>query len=463
MYLTTKAITYAWQQLVKRAGLTDPDIIKLNYGDPAAAPTDQPVMTIIPCSPRAGEALLQLPPQSLDWIPGTAATPAHLQLPFSGSIPILFWGASCADPPCPFAARLSSQHVVFYADVIAATFFMLSRWEETVTPERDEHDRFPATASVAYRQGFLTRPVVDEYALILRTWLRVLLPNWQPQRGLFSVEISHDIDHVRRFRHWENALRTLVSDLCKHRTPRVAWLTGVQAIKEALNPRRAAYYQHIYTLANLSQAHHIRNDTFYFMTSAPGALDNEYRFTAPHVQTCIQQLVDWGFNIGLHPSYHTFNNPAMLCEEKGRLDQILPQATNQARQHYLRFAAPDSWRHYQEAGLRHSANMAYHDYEGFRCGTCHPFSPFDWEQDQHFSLTEHPLIIMDKTLQNYRHLTPQQSLECVQNYALCCQQVEGCFSLLWHNGHRASDWLPEAPLYMQILQCLEALQTGARS
>lgn len=460
MHLTPNAISYAWQQLTRRAGLTDPDAITLNYGDPASAPTTQQVVTIIPCAPSAGEALLQLPPDSLDWIPGAETVPPHEYLPFPDPIPILFWGESKTESSPPFAARISRKHIVFYADIIAATFFMLTRWEETITPNRDEHERFPATASVAYEQGFLTRPIVDEYALILRAWLQVLLPNWQPRRGHFFIDISHDIDHVRRFRHWGNALRTLVGDLWTRRAPRAAWRTATQAIIEGLNPRKAAYYQHIYALATQSQRNHIENSTFYLMTAPPGRLDNEYYITAPYVQTCIQQLLAWGFSIGLHPSYGTFNNPARLRQEKVRLDRAIPQATSHARQHYLRFAAPDSWQHYCQAGLQHSANMTYHDREGFRCGTCHPFSPFDRERDQPLPLTEHPLIIMDKTLQNYRSLTPKQSLERIRYYALRCQQVEGCFSLLWHNGHRDPDWLPEASLYTEVLQYLVALQGG---
>jgi len=459
MPLTANGISYAWQQLIARAGLIDPNAVTLNYGDPAKAPDNRPVITIIPCAPDAASALLKRPAHSVDWIPNSETHLPYTQLPFQDPIPVPFWGKGCDTTQHPFAVRTSSQHIIFYADIIAATLFMLTRWEETVTPERDEHDRFPATASVAYKQGFLDRPIVDEYALILRAWLRVLLPSWQPQCGKFSIKVSHDIDHARRFRNLTNALRTCAHYL-KHRLWQKAWNSLIQAMTETIAPKSATYYQNIYTLARLAQTHQI-DTTFYFMAASPGPMDNEYQITASHIQTCIQQLIEWQFNIGLHPSYQTFNDPIKLQQEKNRLDKTLPQPTTHARQHYLRFDTPAIWQIYSATGLAHSSNMGYHDQEGFRCGTCHSFTPFDWQEDRCLPLTEQPLIIMDKTLKNYRRLAAEQSLELIQQYALRCQHMEGCFSLLWHNGHHDLNWLPQGLIYTQTLKYLSSLQTGS--
>lgn len=38
-------------------------------------------------------------------------------------------------------------------DIFAASFFMLTRWEEYVNKNRDSHARFPATESLAQSQG----------------------------------------------------------------------------------------------------------------------------------------------------------------------------------------------------------------------------------------------------------------------------------------------------------------------
>ena len=52
-------------------------------------------------------------------------------------------------------------------DVFGSAFFMLTRLEEVVRPATDAYGRFPATASVAFQEGFLERPLVNEYVELL--------------------------------------------------------------------------------------------------------------------------------------------------------------------------------------------------------------------------------------------------------------------------------------------------------
>ena len=45
---------------------------------------------------------------------------------------------------------------------------MLSRYEELIIKERDIHNRFPAYLSIAKQNGFLDRPLIDEYIIVLK-------------------------------------------------------------------------------------------------------------------------------------------------------------------------------------------------------------------------------------------------------------------------------------------------------
>ena len=97
-----------------------------------------------------------------DWLTA-ASLPAVRE---SGGLPILY-GPCALEQPC--AAR---------GGVFGSAFFMLTRYEELVVADRDQHDRFPAGASIAARAGFLDTPVVDAYVDLLwealqRTWPRL--------------------------------------------------------------------------------------------------------------------------------------------------------------------------------------------------------------------------------------------------------------------------------------------------
>ena len=54
---------------------------------------------------------------------------------------------------------------------------MLSRYEEYVDSSRDVHDRFPAKASLAYKEGFLDQPIINEYIELLFACMLCLWPN----------------------------------------------------------------------------------------------------------------------------------------------------------------------------------------------------------------------------------------------------------------------------------------------
>ena len=452
--MSDQAKLYSCRQLANRAGIVGGDPrgngfeglgISVHYGQPNDIIVEQPGLIVVPCSESAWSALLEQAPNSLDWLRPGDVVPLDSKIALD-RIPVLFWGAGNKHGEKPFAELREDGAVVFYADIIAAVFFMLSRWEETVVPTRDEHERFPSIASVAYRQGFLDRPIVDEYALILREWLKALLPGWEPKRRAFGVKLSHDIDRLRWFPHWREAARTFGGDLLKRHSPRRAWQTALRATF----PSRDPFFQGVDFLAGLSHEHGLGNDAFYFMAAEPGPMENKYKLNSPLLRRCIDGLRQRGFEIGLHPGYGTFNNPEQLAAEKARLDAVLGETHYGGRQHYLRFQVPDTWRHWEQVGLAYDSTLAFADHEGFRCGTCHPFRPFDVQQDRELNLWEHPLIVMDRTLLNYRGLAPAQAVERVLQLARRCKSVEGDLILLWHNSLLAR--LPlEVETYKQIV------------
>jgi len=455
--LSPEAIAYSWQQLLQRAGCAPLDV-PLWYADPTRAPAGFGGVIVVPCTETDPGALLERPPGTLSALPLEQVFPPDVQPSFREPIPVLFWGTGCKEAGRPFAQLLSDSRLIFHADIIAATFFMLSRWEETVVPTRDEHGRFPATASVAYKQGFLDRPIIDEYALILREWLKVFLPGWQPKQHHFSVKLSHDVDHVKRFSTLSQAVRVLGSDLLKRRNPRRAWQTTTELAIQTFRPDQTADMQGLALLSELATQHHL-DAAFYFMAAAPSPFDSGYDPASPTVRALIQHLRQQGFEIGFHPSYHTFDNLARLAREKAQLEAILGKALSGGRQHYLHFRVPDTWRHWEEVGLTYDSTLGYADHEGFRCGTCHPFAPFDIQQNRPLNLQEVPIIAMDRTLQRYRGFSPLQAAQRIVALACRCQQVEGMFTLLWHSSTIDSDNGPWTAAYRQIIAALAQMQT----
>ena len=61
-------------------------------------------------------------------------------------------------------------------DLFAASFYLVSRYEEYQPHALDQYQRFPAAASLAHQHNFLHQPVVDQWAIRLKACLQERFP-----------------------------------------------------------------------------------------------------------------------------------------------------------------------------------------------------------------------------------------------------------------------------------------------
>ena len=446
LQLTPEAVSYTVKQLAARIGVEELPV-PVHYGDQQVGERG---IIVARSSPVDIAELISMPPNSLRWLRATEVTPSGHGLPIGTQLPVLLWGSDTTRDRGLFAERRADGSVLFHADIIAASFFMLTRWEETVIPDRDEHDRFPFSASVAYRQGFINRPIVDEYTLVLGQWLRTMVPTWQPRSPKFQVALSHDIDLVRP------DLKRLGGDLLRRHNLGDALKTGSEILRQLMKSQtRSGHMKAILDLAEASRTRGLAS-AFFFKTSRRGEFDSGYKIQSPAVRKLISDLIKDGHEIGFHPGYRTLGDPELLSREKALLDEVIGPRSYGGRQHYLRFRVPDTWRHWEEVGLTYDSTMGYAGYEGFRCGTCHPYHPFDIEQNRDLRVLEVPLIVMDATLRTRRQLGVDAAERIILELARMCQAVHGTFTILWHNTppRESGAW---AGMYLRVANALSEL------
>lgn len=453
---TLEAQAYTWRELARRAGLPDGDLgalgLRAVYGLPAEN-EPAPGVYIAPAAPQDWAHLRTA--TRVDWIDPADAFPTGAAEALPEALPVLFWGMQ-RPHPAPFAEVRTNGSLVFYADLLAGVFYLLSRWEEIAADDRDEHGRFPVEASAGLRLGFLDRPVVDEYGLVLRAWLQRLRPDWTPQAPAFRIHLSHDMDHVYRPASAFKALKTLAADLLVERSAAHFAEDGASLLRgEGVYPMRSAAE----ALAQASQRNGL-SSTFYFMAAKPSRYDEGYDIAGPAVRSLLGRLRERGFEIGLHPGYDSLNDVERLVEEKQRLEAALGAPCTAVRQHYLRLTVPHTWAAWEQAGFRTDSSMTFSGHEGFRCGTCWRFPLFDVLQNRVLGVEEIPLVVMDGSLRQYRNLTIAAGRARILQLARRCKAVNGTFTLLWHNTSLIRDWFAWGRMYMDVLPELSALQKG---
>jgi len=120
--------------------------------------------------------------------------------------------------------------------------------------------------------------------------------------------------------------------------------------------------------------------------------------------------------------------------EKEKLEKITENAIFGGRQHYLRWKTPDTWRILEKAGLKYDTTLSFADHEGFRCGICLPYKPFDVLENRVLDIWELPLTVMDGSLFNYQNLTPEEGFWRIKSIINTVKKYQGVFVLLWHNS-----------------------------
>lgn len=314
------------------------------------------------------------------------------------------------------------------SDPFAASFFMLTRWEETVSPGRDRHGRFPAEHSIAWKQGLLQRPVVNEWADWL--WNSLIRLGWQGERKQrkFKISLSCDVDHPLLWWSATDRIKTLAGAIFKRKNLPEAgyWL------KNHLFQSKDPYDVFDDWFDLLEQHNHPAQ--FNFMGERPRTSDCWYPLSHPFVGKLMQKIADRGHKIGFHPSYESFDHPNLFQRELDSLRTIAPIEISAGRQHYLRFAAPCTWNRWEAAGLQEDSSLGYPEAEGFRCGICHDYPVFDVLQRRMLHLREKPLIAMDVTLAQYRHYSPDQAFSQLMQLRREVEKYGGEFTLLWHNS-----------------------------
>jgi len=94
-------------------------------------------------------------------------------------LPVLFQAGSGSDIPF---------------DIFGAAFYLVTRYEEYLEFEKDKHGRFSAASSVAFKLGFLNKPIIDLWAKELAKAFLKRFPNLVFRRNDYQALLTIDTD-----------------------------------------------------------------------------------------------------------------------------------------------------------------------------------------------------------------------------------------------------------------------------
>ena len=340
---------------------------------------------------------------------------------------------------------LTSENSDLPFDIFAASFYMVSRYEEYFDFQADIHGRFSASLSLACKNGFNNIPVVDLWA---REFAKVLLkkyPTLTFRRNEYKALLTVDIDVPFAYlgRNIFRSVGGVIRDLA-HKNDNIA-----ERYHVVTDGKKDPYETFDYIISKADETKtEIR---FFFSVGDHSEFDKNPSWRNLRYRELIKGITS-KYSTGLHPSYYAAKDDSLLQKEKNRLGKITAKKIISGRFHYLRLVMPSSYRSLMNSGITEDFSMGWHDEPGFRAGIARPYFFYDIHEEKKTMLKIIPFQVMDVTLYQYKKYDRGKSVEVIGDLIDKTKKVGGLFISIWHNTS-----LLETPVWQEWRKVYETM------
>lgn len=322
----------------------------------------------------------------------------------------------------------------FPFDIFAASFYLLSRYEEYLPHKKDEYGRYAHTNSLAFREGFLQQPLVNIWMEEFRIALQQKFPNLRFKGRNFKCILSYDIDMAWSYRH-KGFMRNMGGFARSIKDGN--W----KQVKERWEVIRGKKKDPFDCFEWLDALHlYCRLKPYYFFLVAKK--QTGYDKNTPTDVKQFQDLVEYysnSYKVGLHPSWQTGDNEELFESELEWMEDVTGRAIIHSRQHYIRFTLPETFRTLTNLGIQKEFSMGYGTINGFRASVCSSFYWYDLERDDPTTLMLYPFCFMDANAYYEQKVTPQQAYAELMQYYSTVKKLNGMLVTVWHNSILGTD------------------------
>ena len=310
----------------------------------------------------------------------------------------------------------------FPFDILAAAFYLLSRYEEYLPHEKDMYGRYDYINSIANKENFLNLPLINIWVLQLAVALKLKFSGLQLQLPTFNFQPTYDIDIAYAIKH-KGLLRNIGGFLKSPSAERIKVLAGNKE-----DPFDCYDWLH-----QFHQQNNLQPVFFFLATHANGKYDKNI---LPHKDAMWKLVKQHAkkYEIGLHPSWQSGDDKSLVKKEKEQLETMAETRINKSRQHYIRFNLPQSYSRLIEAGITNDYSMGYGSINGFRASVASSFYWYNLEKEEQTLLRLHPFCFMDANSFYEQKQDTKQTAEELNHYLRVCKQVNGILITIWHNN-----------------------------
>ncbi len=317
-------------------------------------------------------------------------------------------------------------------DVFASTFFMLTRWEESLLG-REENGDCDENELFCVKNEIFTRPIVHEYEKLLRL---LLSESFLSVKRNFKTILTHDVDAINT-----PSWNQIIECICSRKHINTLTYNRTLSWKDVLKYKNKFPNAYSQTKKYVDLAKkYIISEWFYIKVCSKGERGYTYDYRHQQTREYVKRLSEeTGCNIvlGFHPSQLTFNNTEQWKEEIKRISFLLNHHPSIGRNHHLLYnnETLHNWLTINEQSLDNVisiSNCVFHKHIGFRSGISIPYYVFDIVKREQLDLQEYPCVIMDTALIQSDYIHGYDAWDDITKVIDEVKNNNGVLILTWH-------------------------------
>ncbi len=312
-------------------------------------------------------------------------------------------------------------------DVFAASFYLVSRYEEYLPHEGDKHGRFKHADSLAFKNQFIKQPLVNLWAEKLKSILQKTYPAIIIKENTYTFTPTIDIDvaYAHKGRKLYVTIGAYLRALLNFDFRTISNKTKTLFGSRPDGYDTYDYQQQVFKKYNL-------NPIYFFLAGKRGDYDKNINVESKDFSDLVKKVSGFA-DVAIHPSYSSLGKTEMVKEEIKKLEDKLGNKITKSRQHFLRILWPDTFRGLASSGITDDYTLCYAGTVGFRASICTPFFFYDLQKEEILPLKLHSSAVMDGTLNEYMFMSPDEAIDITKKLIEQVKQVKGEFVGIWHN------------------------------
>lgn len=322
----------------------------------------------------------------------------------------------------------------FPFDIFAASFYLLSRYEEYLQHKKDMYGRYAYENSLAYNECFLDKPLINTWLKYFSKTLQDKYSDFRPKTSDFVFLPTYDIDEAYSYKHkgWQRSFGAAVKDLLKGKFKNFAFR------RKVLNNKTDDPFDSYDWMDNLHRPHKLKPRYFFHVAGKTEKYDRNILPAETAMQNLIRHHAD-KYTVGVHPSWQSGDDPSLIKKEIETIESITKFKVTSSRQHFIRFSLPETFRQLMDAGIKEDFSMGYGSINGFRASVASPFYWYDLEKEQTTHLLLYPFCYMEANSFYEQKYSAEQALQEMRHYCNEVKKVNGTLITIWHNTFLGTD------------------------